>query len=477
MSKVDGPAAIAACANLRSRNARSLFISGPTAAAREAGDISSYQPQKSRRTWSRTPDGEALADGVVAEQRGDVGQGDQPGAGRHRAEQGQARGAEDVVGPGSPEPGEDPPEDPGDVVHDHVGVGPADPSPCSTFRHGGACLVSPGSNSTTLPADASGRRAMTSSTASPLGSMKTTPRPASASARICPAISVVLPVPVGPQIRRWWRASGTARPTGRGWPGVGDAEGADAGAGQRDGGRRRDGACPGAGQAGQRRVGGQPGDRRQFRHRQQVALGQPAGADRGGGVAKAAAGEPVPPGEQGGGRGEGVGQAAQPGRLLLRGGGPPLPAAGAVAGLGGGGGGDRVADQGFPLRPGELGGGLADLGGQVGIGAAGGPAAAGCRARGWPGPAAGRSSGRTARTAACGRRGGPCGAGLRSPAGPAPAGRRARRRRGRPRPRPAPAAAPPGHGWSTAAGCPGGPAAASRRPRRLRAAAAARPGR
>ena len=55
MSKVDGPAAIAACANLRSRNARSLFISGPTAAARDAGDISSYQPQKSRSTWSRTP--------------------------------------------------------------------------------------------------------------------------------------------------------------------------------------------------------------------------------------------------------------------------------------------------------------------------------------------------------------------------------------------------------------------------------------
>ena len=71
-----------------------------------------------------------------------------------------------------------------------------------------------------------------------------------------------------------------------------------------------------------------------------------------------------------------MGQAAQPGRLL-RGGGPPLPAACAVAGLGRGGGGDRVADQGFPLRPGELGGGLADLGGQLGIGAAGGPAAAG----------------------------------------------------------------------------------------------------
>ena len=71
-----------------------------------------------------------------------------------------------------------------------------------------------------------------------------------------------------------------------------------------------------------------------------------------------------------------MGQAAEPGRLL-RGGGPPFPAACAVARLRRGGGGDGVADQGFPLRPGELGGGLADLGGQLGIGAAGGPGAAG----------------------------------------------------------------------------------------------------
>ena len=55
MSKVDGPAAIACLANRRSRNARSLFISGPTAAPRDAGDSSSYQAQKSFRTWSRTP--------------------------------------------------------------------------------------------------------------------------------------------------------------------------------------------------------------------------------------------------------------------------------------------------------------------------------------------------------------------------------------------------------------------------------------
>ena len=217
MSKVDGPAAIAACANLRSRNARSLFISGPTAAAREAGDISSYQPQKSRRTWSRTPAVRRLrvasspsSGGMSARVTSPEPGGTEPSRVRHAA-----RKMSSVRGP----------QNPAKIrrkipvtLSTIMSVSVPLPSPCSTFRHGGACLVSPGSNSTTLPADASGRRAMTSSTASPLGSMKTTPRPASASARICPAISVVLPVPVGPQIRRWWRASGTARPTGRGWP-------------------------------------------------------------------------------------------------------------------------------------------------------------------------------------------------------------------------------------------------------------------
>ena len=53
MSKVDGPAAIACRANFRSRNARSLFISGPATAACEAGDSSSHQDQNPRSTGSR----------------------------------------------------------------------------------------------------------------------------------------------------------------------------------------------------------------------------------------------------------------------------------------------------------------------------------------------------------------------------------------------------------------------------------------
>ena len=394
MSKVDGPAAIAACANLRSRNARSLFISGPTAAARDAGDISSYQPQKSLQHLVADPGGQAAAVGVVAEQRGDVGQGDQPGAGRHRAEQGQARGAEDVVGAGSPEPGEDPPEDPGDVVHDHVGVG-AGPVALQHVQARRRRAGVAGVEQHDLARRVLGEAGEQVGHGVALGVDEDDAAPGVGVGEDLPGDQGGLAGagrPADPQVVP---GVGDRQADRAGRPGVGDAQRADARAGERDGGRRRDGACPGAGQAGQRRVGGQPGDRREFRHGQQVAPGQPPGADHGGGAAQPAAGQPVPPGEQGGGRGQGVGQAAQPGRLL-RGGGPPLPAAGPVAGLGGGGGGDRVADQGFPLRPGELGGGLADLGGQLGIGAAGGPAAAAAVA-----PGLARSSSREVIRADC----------------------------------------------------------------------------
>ena len=206
--------------------------------------------------------------------------------------------------------------------------------------------------------------------------MKTTPRPASASARICPAISVVLPVPVGPQIRRWCRASGTARPTGRGAPASETPSGRTPGpgSGMAGGGgtaRAPARARPGSdGSAGSRAIAASSGtdSRSPLASRREPIAAAGRRSRR-----RASQFRPV---SRAVARGEGVGQAAQPGRLL-RGGGPPLPAAGAVAGLGRGGGGDRVADQGFPLRPGELGGGLADLGGQLGIGAAGGPAAAG----------------------------------------------------------------------------------------------------
>ena len=54
MSKVDGPAAMACRANLRSKKARSLFISGPATWALLAGDSSSHQDQNPRSTGSRT---------------------------------------------------------------------------------------------------------------------------------------------------------------------------------------------------------------------------------------------------------------------------------------------------------------------------------------------------------------------------------------------------------------------------------------
>jgi len=54
MVKVDGPAAMAWRTNGRSRNARSLFISGPMACAREAAESSSYQAQNPLSTGSVT---------------------------------------------------------------------------------------------------------------------------------------------------------------------------------------------------------------------------------------------------------------------------------------------------------------------------------------------------------------------------------------------------------------------------------------
>ena len=69
------------------------------------------------------PRRQPVAVGVSGEQRGDISEGDLPGAGRDGLQQGQARGAEDVVGPGSPELAEDAAEDAGDVVDDYVVVG------------------------------------------------------------------------------------------------------------------------------------------------------------------------------------------------------------------------------------------------------------------------------------------------------------------------------------------------------------------
>ena len=107
---------------------------------------------------------------------------------------------------------------------------------------------------------------MMSVTASPLGSMNTTPRPAVASDEDLPGDQGGLAGsgrPADPQVVT---AVGDGQADRAGRAGVGHAQRPDVRAGERDGGRRGDGACPGAGQPRQRRVGGQPGDRRQFRH-------------------------------------------------------------------------------------------------------------------------------------------------------------------------------------------------------------------
>ena len=273
-------------------------------------------------------------------------------------------------------------------------------------------------------------------------------------------------MPVGPHDPQVVAGVGDGQADRAGRPGVGDAQRADAGAGQRGwraaAGRRgpRRGPGPGSdGSAGSRAIAASSGtDSRSPRRK-------PAGGDRGGGAAQPAAGQPVPPGVQGGRRGQGVGQAAQP-RPCLRGGGRPVPAAGPVAGLDGGGGGDGVADQGFPLRARRA--WRWPRGSRRPARGRRGPRP-GVRLPPWP-PGLARSE------QPGGEPGGlpgalPAGgaAGLAEPGsgdrpgqdlhdGVLAAGQAGRRRR------PAPAAAPPGHGRSTAAGSPGGPAAASPRP-------------
>ncbi|WP_245997497.1 hypothetical protein [Streptomyces armeniacus] len=61
--------------------------------------------------------------GGLAEEAGDVGEGDQLPGTAGVLEEGQARGAHQVVRSGAPERGEDPAEDAGDVVDDDVDVG------------------------------------------------------------------------------------------------------------------------------------------------------------------------------------------------------------------------------------------------------------------------------------------------------------------------------------------------------------------
>ena len=250
-------------------------------------------------------------------------------------------------------------------------------------------------------------------TASPLGSMNTTPRPAAASDEDLPGDQRGLAGPGRPADPQVVAAVGDGQADRAGRAGVADAQRPGVRAGERDGGRRGDGACPGAGQPGQRRVGRQPGDRREFGHRQQVAAAQPAGADRlrrggagGGGPASSArcTGRSPRPG-----RGPGRAAARRPARWRrVPASARPRPGRARRWWR-------RRSGSGFPIA-----GWPASRwrrGSRRPARDRSGTRCGGCRCwrgrRGWPGPAAGRSAGRAARRAACGRRGGRGAAGLR----------------------------------------------------------------
>ena len=316
MSKVDGPAAIAARANRRSRNARSLFIRGPIMCALDGwGQLLVPGPEVAQDLVA-DPGGQPPPAGVVAEQRGDVGEGDQPGPGRHRAEQGQARGPEDVVGPRPPVRGEDPPEDPGEVVDHHVGVGAGAVAlqHVQARRRGPVARVEQHDLARDVLGEAGehvGDRValgVDEDDAASLGGVgeDLAHDEGGLAGAGRPADPHVVPGVGDRQADRARRAR------------VGGAERPDGGAGQRDGGRRRDGPRPGDGQARQRRVrrtagrpprarrptAGRPGPAggRRSRRRGGAAAGGPASS------ARSAAPSPTP------GRGRGRAAGPAPGR-------------------------------------------------------------------------------------------------------------------------------------------------------------------
>ena len=151
-----------------------------------------------------------------------------------------------------------------------------EPSPCSTFRHGGAPR-SAGSNSTTFPADAGGEAGEQVGDRVAFGVDEH-----HAAARVGVGEDLAgdqggLPGAGGADDPQVVPGVGDGDADRAGHPGVGDPQRPDAGAGHGDGGRRGDGAGPGPGQAGHGGVGGQAGDRGQLGYRQQVRRGGTGG--------------------------------------------------------------------------------------------------------------------------------------------------------------------------------------------------------
>ena len=98
MSTVEWPPAMASRTNGRSRNARSLFISGLMTWARAESVSSSYQDQNPRSTGSVTAAVDPAAERLVGEQLGQVGEGGDAWAWVRRVRQA-ARMTSSVRGP------------------------------------------------------------------------------------------------------------------------------------------------------------------------------------------------------------------------------------------------------------------------------------------------------------------------------------------------------------------------------------------
>ena len=139
------------------------------------------------------------------------------------------------------------------------------PSPCSTFRHGGAPRSS-GSNSTTRPAAVFGEPGQDVGDRVAFGVDE---HRAAARGRISehlPGEQGGFPGPGGADDPQVVPPVGDGQGDRPGCAGVGHAERAGVRAGHRDAGRRRHRPCPGPGQAGHGRVSGQGGEGGQLGH-------------------------------------------------------------------------------------------------------------------------------------------------------------------------------------------------------------------
>ena len=271
MVKVDGPAAMAWRAKAPEQERPQLVHQRPDRMrAAGVGQLLVPGPEPGQH---RVPDpgGQPPPVGVAGEQGGDVGEGDLAGAGRDGLQEGEAGGAEDVVGAGSPELAEDAAEDAGDVVGDHVVVG-AGPVALQHVQARRRRLVS-GVEQHHLPRHVGGEAGEQVGDRVAFGVDEHHPAARLGVGEDLAGDQGGLPGAGGADDPQMMAGVSDGDADRAGHPGVADPQRPDTGAGHRDGGRRGDGAGPGAGT-------GRAPTRRRAGGRSRPARGPTAGPPR-----------------------------------------------------------------------------------------------------------------------------------------------------------------------------------------------------